>query len=32
MKINIKNAENVFKKAISALKEKIPKGDCEYCN
>ena len=33
MKINIKNAENIFKKAIKTLKEKIPKAaeECGYC-
>ena len=33
MKIIIKNAESVFKKALETLKEKIPKAheDCEYC-
>jgi len=32
MKINTKNAENIFKKAKEVLKNKIPKNkDCEYC-
>jgi hypothetical protein len=31
MKISIKNAENIFKKAKEVLKDKIPKSeDCEY--
>jgi|TARA_Y100000310_G_scaffold222258_2_gene223955 hypothetical protein len=31
MKVNVKNAEKIFKKAIKTLKGKIPKGDCEFC-
>jgi hypothetical protein len=32
MEINIKNAENIFKKAKEVLKAKIPKAkDCQYC-
>lgn len=33
MNINIKNAENIFKKAIKTLKGKMPKAsdECEYC-
>lgn len=33
MKINIKNAESIFKKALEILKENMPKPneECEYC-
>jgi hypothetical protein len=33
MKIDIKNAENIFKKALEVLKGKMPKPseDCDYC-
>jgi len=33
MKISIKNAENIFKKALEVLKGKMPKPaeECEYC-
>jgi len=33
MKIDVKNAEKIFKKALKVLKGKIPKasGECEYC-
>ena len=34
MKIDVKNAEKIFKKAVKVLKGEIPKAaeDCEYCN
>jgi hypothetical protein len=34
MKISVKNAENIFEKAIKVLKGKMPKPgkDCEYCS
>jgi len=34
IKINIKNAENIFKEAINVLKKEIPKPskDCGFCN
>ena len=33
IKVNIKNAENIFKKALKVLAGKMPKADedCEYC-
>ena len=30
-KINVKNAENLFKKAIKLLNEECPKKTCEWC-
>ena len=32
MKVNINNAENIFKKAVEVLNGEIPEaGDCEFC-
>ncbi len=32
MKTKIKNAEEIFNKAIKLLNEKCPKGNCEWCH
>ncbi len=32
IKIDIKNAENLFKKSIKMLNEDCPKNTCEWCN